>query len=158
VRSPPRLLRIASIDFLASVCGKKSFLSTESDTNILQSIYFAYKVGIISSYSNIIFSYLAFVFLLFLPCICFAWIYASPADKSYISNYMWTAANFIIEGRIRPQVVHRCSNVLHNLEWTQFLYPIRPVAKGGHSRLFHPKFSLCPPNFAVSRNFFIKTL
>ena len=31
---------------------KKSFLSTESDTKILQSIYFTYKVGIISSYSN----------------------------------------------------------------------------------------------------------
>ena len=31
---------------------KKSFLSTESDTKILQSIYFAYEVGIISSYSN----------------------------------------------------------------------------------------------------------
>ena len=38
-----------------AVYGKKSFLSTESDTKILQSIYFAYKVGIISSYSNIIF-------------------------------------------------------------------------------------------------------
>jgi len=34
------------------VYGQKSFLSTESDTKILQSIYFAYKVGIISSYSN----------------------------------------------------------------------------------------------------------
>jgi len=32
------------------VYGKKSFLSTESDTKILQSIYFAYKVGIISSF------------------------------------------------------------------------------------------------------------
>ena len=35
-----------------TVYWKKSFLSTESDTKILQSIYFAYKVGIISSYSN----------------------------------------------------------------------------------------------------------
>jgi len=35
-----------------TVYGKKSFLSKESDTKILQSIYFAYKVGIISSYSN----------------------------------------------------------------------------------------------------------
>ena len=35
-----------------SVDGKKSFRSTDSDTEILQSIYFAYKVGIISSYSN----------------------------------------------------------------------------------------------------------
>jgi len=33
----------------------KSFASKESDTKILQSIYFAYEVGIISSYSNIIF-------------------------------------------------------------------------------------------------------
>jgi len=32
--------------------GKESFLSKESDTEILQSIYFAYDVGIISSYSN----------------------------------------------------------------------------------------------------------
>ena len=31
-----------------TVYRKKSFLSTESDTKILQSIYFAYKVGIIS--------------------------------------------------------------------------------------------------------------
>ena len=38
--------------WFCSVYGKKSFLSTESDTKILQSIYFAYKVGIISSYSN----------------------------------------------------------------------------------------------------------
>jgi len=37
---------------LLNVYWKKSFLSTESDTKILQSIYFAYKVGIISSYSN----------------------------------------------------------------------------------------------------------
>jgi len=35
-----------------TVYGKKSFLSKESDTKILQSIYFAYEVGIISSYSN----------------------------------------------------------------------------------------------------------
>jgi len=43
-------------DFISTcnitVYRKKSFLSTESDTMILQSIYFAYKVGIISSYSN----------------------------------------------------------------------------------------------------------
>jgi len=31
--------------------------------------------------------------------VCFASIYASTAAKSYILNYMWTAANFIIEGR-----------------------------------------------------------
>jgi len=31
---------------------KKSFLSKESDTKILQSMQFAYEVGIISSYSN----------------------------------------------------------------------------------------------------------
>ena len=35
-----------------TVYWKKSFLSTKSDTKILQSIYLAYKVGIISSYSN----------------------------------------------------------------------------------------------------------
>jgi len=39
--------------FPATVYGKKSFLSKESDTKILQCIYFAYKVGIISSYSKI---------------------------------------------------------------------------------------------------------
>jgi len=31
---------------------KKSFLRKESDTKILQSMYFAYEVGIINSYSN----------------------------------------------------------------------------------------------------------
>jgi len=31
---------------------KKSFPSKESDTKILQSIYFAFEVGITSSYSN----------------------------------------------------------------------------------------------------------
>jgi len=36
-----------------TVYGKRSFLSKESDTlKILQSIYFANDVGIISSYSN----------------------------------------------------------------------------------------------------------
>jgi len=33
----------------ATVYGKKSFLSKESDTKTLQSIHFAYEVGIISS-------------------------------------------------------------------------------------------------------------
>jgi len=37
--------------------------------------------------------------LIFLPCVCFASIDAATAAKSYILNYMWTAANFIIEGR-----------------------------------------------------------
>ena len=35
-----------------TIYGSKSFLSKESDTKILQSIYFAYEVGTISSYSN----------------------------------------------------------------------------------------------------------
>jgi len=35
-----------------TVFGKKSFLSDESDTKILQSTYFAYEVGMVSSYSN----------------------------------------------------------------------------------------------------------
>jgi len=39
--------------------------------------------------------------LIFLPYVWFASIYASTAAKSYILNYMWTAANFIIEGRMR---------------------------------------------------------
>jgi len=37
--------------------------------------------------------------LIFLPCVCFASICASTAAKSHILNHMWTAANFIIEGR-----------------------------------------------------------
>jgi len=40
--------------------------------------------------------------LIFLPCVCFASMYARTAAKSYILNYMWTATNFIIEGRMRP--------------------------------------------------------
>jgi len=57
VRSDERFLSLEQIDKLYHeqmkyVYGKKSFLSTESNTKILQSIYFAYKVGIISSYSN----------------------------------------------------------------------------------------------------------
>jgi len=38
--------------FKNTVYGKKYFLSIEADTKILQSIYFAYKVGIIRSYPN----------------------------------------------------------------------------------------------------------
>jgi len=38
--------------WLAAVYGKRSFLSKESDTKIVQSIYFAYNLGMISSYSN----------------------------------------------------------------------------------------------------------
>jgi len=41
--------------------------------------------------------------LIFLPCVCFTSIYASTAAKSYISNHMWTATNFIIKGRMRPR-------------------------------------------------------
>jgi len=40
------------LHFFQVVYGKKSFLSKESDIEILQSIYFVYEVGIISSYSN----------------------------------------------------------------------------------------------------------
>jgi len=40
--------------------------------------------------------------LIFLLCVCFASIYASTAAKSYILDYMRTAANFIIEGRMGP--------------------------------------------------------
>jgi len=39
--------------FKAIVYRKKSFPSKESDTTILQTIYFTYWVSIISSYSNI---------------------------------------------------------------------------------------------------------
>jgi len=37
--------------------------------------------------------------LIFLPCVCFASIYASTAARSYIVNYMRIAANFITKGR-----------------------------------------------------------
>jgi len=37
--------------------------------------------------------------LIFLPCVCSASVHAITAAKSYLLNYMWTAANFIIEGR-----------------------------------------------------------
>ena len=43
---------------LKTVYGKKSFLRKESDTKILQSIYFAYDVGIISYYRNWRLSYI----------------------------------------------------------------------------------------------------
>jgi len=42
------LFHILYVTITNTVYGKKSFLSTESDTKIL--LYFAYKVGIISSY------------------------------------------------------------------------------------------------------------
>jgi len=46
------------LHFFQVVNRKTSFLSKESDIEILQSqsIYFVYEVGIISSYSNITFS------------------------------------------------------------------------------------------------------
>ena len=50
--------------------------------------------------------------LIFLPCICFASVCAITAAKSYILNYMWMAANFIMEGLMWPQVVHRWSSSL----------------------------------------------
>ena len=37
--------------------------------------------------------------LIFFPCVCFASICASTTAKSYMLDYMRTAANFIIEGR-----------------------------------------------------------
>jgi len=46
-----------------SIYGKKYFLNTASDTKILQSIYFAYKVGIISSYSNRIYWFYSFILM-----------------------------------------------------------------------------------------------
>jgi len=49
--------------------------------------------------------------LIFLPCVCFASIYASTAAKCYILNYMWTVANFIIEGRV-PYGRRLCTVVL----------------------------------------------
>jgi len=45
--------------------------------------------------------------LIFLPCVCFASIYASTAAKSYILNCLRTAANSVSEGHVWPQVVRR---------------------------------------------------
>jgi len=67
--------------------------------------------------------------LIFLPCVCFASIYASTAAKSYVSNHSWTAANFSIEGYMRPQVVHRCSKLIPVSKsrlpgWIRPFYPL----------------------------------
>ena len=51
--------------------------------------------------------------LIFLPCVCLATIFASTVSKSYILNYMWTAANFIIEGRTRSYDRRLCTVALH---------------------------------------------
>jgi len=51
-RNESALLYVMSSRLQNCVYGKKSFLSTEWDTKILESIYFAYKVVIINSYSN----------------------------------------------------------------------------------------------------------
>jgi len=53
---------------------------------------------------------------IFLPCVCFASIYASTVAKSYTLDYMWTAANFIIEGRMRPYGRKLCTVGLHHHE------------------------------------------
>ena len=52
--------------------------------------------------------------VLALRLFCFK-IYAGTAAKSYILNYIWTAANFIIEGRMRPYGC-RCAQLF----WTLF--------------------------------------
>jgi len=67
--------------------------------------------------------------LIFLPYVCFASIYASTAAKSYVSNHSWTAANFSIEGYMRPQVVHRCSKLIPVSKsrlpgWIRPFYPL----------------------------------
>ena len=51
--------------------------------------------------------------ILFLPCVCFASIHASTAAKSYILNCVWTAANFIIEGRMWPCDRRLCTVALY---------------------------------------------
>jgi len=55
------------------------------------------------------------------------------AAKSYITNYIWKAANLIIEGR--PQVVHRCTRAgVPNLG---YMYPQGYIclSEGVHLRL-----------------------
>ena len=54
--------------------------------------------------------------LIFLLCVCFASIYVSTAAKSYILNHMWTAANFIIEGRMRQYDRRLCTVALNILK------------------------------------------
>jgi len=39
--------------------------------------------------------------------------YASTAAKSYILNYMWKAAYFIIEGRMQPYGRKLCTVAVH---------------------------------------------
>jgi len=50
--------------------------------------------------------------LIFLTCVCSASIYATTTAKSYTLNYMWAAANFIIEGRMRPDGRRLCTVAL----------------------------------------------
>jgi len=59
------------------------------------------------------------------------------AAKSYITNYIWKAANLIIEGR--PQVVHRCTRAgVPNLG---YMYPQGYIclSEGVHLRLAEDK-------------------
>jgi len=45
----------------------------------------------------------------FLALCFFASVYASTATTSYILNYMWAAANFIIEARMRQYGCRLCT-------------------------------------------------
>jgi len=64
--------------------------------------------------------------LIFLPCVCFASIYASTAVKSYILSYMWTAENFIIKGR------RLCTVVLNILGEHGHLAPLATSMQHGY--------------------------
>jgi len=48
-------------------------------------------------------------------------IYASTVVRSYILNYMWTAANFIIESRMWPYGRRLCTVALYVPNFKMFL-------------------------------------
>jgi len=52
------------------------------------------------------------MFLLALVLVLLQYTPAQPPAISYILNYMWTAANFIIEGRMRPNGRGLCTVAL----------------------------------------------
>ena len=59
----------------------------------------------------------------FLALGLFSSINANTAAKSHILNYMWTAANFFIEGRMRPYGRRLCTvgiedeNTIFSIAW-----------------------------------------
>jgi len=54
------------------------------------------------------------------------------AAKPYILNYSWRDANFIIEGHMRAQVVHRCPRLIHLCDPTSHCYDVGKMEKRYH--------------------------